>query len=132
MERWSLPGLTGELRSALVGECPQESPESGGVLAIVLVYPVKKQVLLPPQHLGAEQAVEAGVGPEERGGVLRATPAPLGTLALCQDLLSVLMRGQQSSHFGKCWEVLHRGAGHHLLPSVRVQLPVGSARPAAW
>lgn len=44
----SLLYLTGELRSSLVREYTQDSPESGGVLTVVLVCPVKKQVLLPP------------------------------------------------------------------------------------
>lgn len=128
----SQPCSAGELRSSLVGERTQESPESGGVLTVVLAYPVKKQVLLPPQHLSTQQAAEASLGPEKPGRMLRASRSPLATFSSYQGFLSVLMRDCLSFSSRECWGVLRRGTGLHLLRSLCVLLLVGSISSAAW
>lgn len=128
----SWPCFPGELRSTLVRERPQESPESGGVLTVVLVYPVKQQVLLPPQHLSTQQAVKACVGPEKPGGVLGASHSPLAAFTFYQGFCSVPMRGWLSFHSRECWRVLHRGIGLPLLPSLCDLRLVGSVTSAAW
>lgn len=54
-----------------MGESPEDRPEFGGVLTLVVVLPVQQQVFLPSQRLCAEHAVKAQLGLGE-GGV-RAT-----------------------------------------------------------
>lgn len=114
----SQPCFTGELRGSLVREHTQESPESGGVLTVVLAYPVKKQVLLPPEHLSTQQAVEASMGPEKPGRMLWASHSPLATFSSYQGFLSVLMRDCLSFRSRECWGVLRRGTGLRLLRSL--------------
>lgn len=55
----------GRFAHALVGQSIQNPPESGRVLAVVLLRPVQEQVFLPPQCLGAQDTVKARMGPKQ-------------------------------------------------------------------